>query len=95
MKETAMTTIQTNQSDHPLLTVTDVAEALGVGERFVRRLTAERRMPFFKIGAKVRFAREDLEAFMASSRQPVGHLLDPSELAELWELHEAAQIAGR
>jgi excisionase family DNA binding protein len=52
-----------------LLTIDDVAERLNVGERFVRRLVAERRIGYLKVGAKVRFTRDDVEAFVASSRR--------------------------
>jgi excisionase family DNA binding protein len=39
----------------PLLDVDAVAEALGVTPRHIRRLVAERRIPFFKVGKFVRF----------------------------------------
>lgn len=72
-------------SNQPLLTVLEVAEILGVGERFVRRLVAERRLPFLKIGAKVRIAWEDLDAFMAASRREAGVPVDPDPLADHWD----------
>ena len=53
----------------PLLTIDDVAQRLNVGERFVRRLVAERRIGYLKVGAKVRFTRDDVEAFVAASRR--------------------------
>jgi excisionase family DNA binding protein len=76
------------------MTVAEVAEALGVGERFVRRLTGERRLPFFKIGGKVRFAREDLEAFMSGCHRQVGHTFDPSEVLEFLDREAAATVAA-
>jgi len=51
-----------------LLTVDAVAERLGTSPRFVRRLVAERRIPFVKVGYHVRVAPRDLEAFIATSR---------------------------
>jgi excisionase family DNA binding protein len=36
--------------------------------RFVRRLIAERRVAFHKVGAHVRLAVEDLEAFVRAGR---------------------------
>jgi len=41
---------------------------LGTGERFVRRLVAERRIPYVKIGKHVRLAEADLAAFLAAGR---------------------------
>ena len=37
-----------------LLTMAEVAELLGTGERFLRRLVAERRIRFVKVGRHVR-----------------------------------------
>ena len=71
-------------SDHPLMTAPEVAGMLGVGERFVRRLTSERRLPFLKIGAKVRFAREDVEAYIAASRRVAEVPVDPDPRAAHW-----------
>jgi excisionase family DNA binding protein len=49
-----------------LLTIDEAAEALGTGERFVRRLIAERRIRFHKIGRHVRISSTDLDAFVAA-----------------------------
>lgn len=40
-------------ADH-LLTVAEAGEMLGTGERFVRRLIAERRIRYVKLGRPVR-----------------------------------------
>ncbi|MFC6013189.1 helix-turn-helix domain-containing protein [Nocardia lasii] len=54
------------------LTVEQAAEYLGTGVRFIRRLVAERRVVFYKVGNHVRFKRSDLEAFAQSGRvEPV------------------------
>lgn len=45
----------------PLMNVADLAERLGVGERFVRRLVDERRIPFLKVGRHFRFQPADIE----------------------------------
>jgi excisionase family DNA binding protein len=52
-----------------LLTVEEVAQRLGTGVRFVRRLRADRRMPFVKIGGHLRVDSRDLEAFIEASRE--------------------------
>ena len=49
-----------------LLTVEAAAAELGTPVRFVRRLIAERRIRFHKIGKYVRIDRRDLEAFVAN-----------------------------
>lgn len=49
-----------------LLTVDDAAERLGTSTRFVRRLVAERRIRYTKLGRHVRIAETDLEAFIAA-----------------------------
>ena len=47
------------QGDH-LLTISEAADLLGTAERFPRRLVAERRVAFVKVGRHVRFRRSDL-----------------------------------
>ena len=51
-----------------LLDVDEAAERLGVPPRFVRRLVAERRIAFCKIGRYVRFEPSEVEAFIESGR---------------------------
>lgn len=50
------------------LTVAEVADHLNTSVRFVRRLVAERRVAFHKVGAHVRIAVVDLDAFLAAGR---------------------------
>jgi excisionase family DNA binding protein len=49
-----------------LLTVEEVAVRLGTKVRFVRRLIAERRISYVKVGRHVRIRYGDLEAFVAA-----------------------------
>lgn len=51
-----------------LLTVDEAAVRLSTGTRFIRRLIAERRIPYVKLGAHVRIDEEDLDAFVAAGR---------------------------
>jgi excisionase family DNA binding protein len=51
-----------------LLTVDQAAARLGTSVRFVRRLIAERRIAYVKLGRHVRIAAADLEAFIVSGR---------------------------
>ena len=52
----------------PLLDVDGVAEALGVTSRHIRRLVAERRIPFFKVGKFVRFDPGELDLWLDQQR---------------------------
>ncbi|UUN28216.1 excisionase family DNA-binding protein [Streptomyces sp. FIT100] len=54
------------------LSVAEVAEVLGTTERFPRRLVAERRITFVKVGRHVRIPESALAAFVsANTVQPV------------------------
>jgi excisionase family DNA binding protein len=62
-----------------LLTVEEAADRLGTSVRFVRRLVAERRIAYVKVGRHVRLDPSDVEAFIAASRVEVR----PSSVAAL------------
>ena len=51
-----------------LLTVGEAAEFLGTSVRFVRRLIAERRIAYIRVGRHVRIAEADLARFVAAGR---------------------------
>jgi excisionase family DNA binding protein len=51
-----------------LLTVSQAGEYLGTGERFIRRLVAERRISYVKLGKYVRLQRSALDAFIEAGR---------------------------
>ncbi|MEV0955136.1 excisionase family DNA-binding protein [Streptomyces sp. NPDC049951] len=56
----------------PLLTVDQAAERLGTTTRFPRRLVAERRIAFVKLGSHVRIKASVLEAYIEGSTvQPI------------------------
>jgi excisionase family DNA binding protein len=52
----------------PLLTVEQAAERMCTKQRFIRRLIAERRIPYVKLGAHVRIDVRDIDAFIAAGR---------------------------
>ncbi|MEU0477276.1 helix-turn-helix domain-containing protein [Streptomyces olivaceus] len=55
-----------------LLTVDQVAERLGTGARFPRRLIEERRITFVKVGRHVRIPETAVEEYVsANTVQPV------------------------
>jgi excisionase family DNA binding protein len=66
-----------------LLDVDGVAEALGVTNRHVRRLVAERRIPFFKVGKFVRFDPCELDVWLDQQR------------VEMRRSHSSSRAAGR
>lgn len=67
-----------------LLTIDEAAARLGTGERFVRRLIAERRICFHKIGRHVRISSTDLQAFVAAARvEPVPTWSGPRSVGSL------------
>ena len=63
------------QADSELLGVADAAAYLNTSERHVRRLRAEHRIRYVKVGAKLRFRREDLDGFIsANTHDPVPYV---------------------
>lgn len=57
-----------------LMDIDAVADLLGVQVRHVRRLVAERRIPFIKWGRLLRFDPAEIEAWIESARVPVVRL---------------------
>jgi excisionase family DNA binding protein len=51
-----------------LYTIEQAAERMNTTPRFVRRLIAERRIAFVRLGRHVRIAEHDIEAFIAAGR---------------------------
>ena len=67
------------------LSVVAAAEYLSTSERFIRRLIAERRIAFHRVGRHVRIAEVDLEAFVQAGR------VQPATTADVWrDLHGVA-----
>ena len=53
-----------------LMTVAQAGDYLRTGERFVRRLIAEKRIAYVKLGKYVRLQRSALDAFIEAGRVP-------------------------
>ena len=53
-----------------LLTIGQAGDYLGTGERFVRRLVAQRRIAYVKLGKYVRLQQSALDAFIEAGRVP-------------------------
>jgi excisionase family DNA binding protein len=65
-------------ADDPLLTVAEAAELLKTSERFPRRLIAERRIRFVKLGRYVRIPESALREFIAAG------LVEPMTTSDIW-----------
>jgi len=50
------------------LTVQEAADYLNTSVRFIRRIIAERRIAFHKVGRHVRLSVADLDVFVAAGR---------------------------
>jgi excisionase family DNA binding protein len=53
-----------------LLDISGLAEHLGVNVRHIRRLVAERRIPFIKWGHLIRFDPAEIATWLESARVP-------------------------
>lgn len=61
-----------------LLTVAQAAELLGTSERFPRRLIAERRIRFVRVGRLVRIPETALREFIAAG------VVEPMTVTDVW-----------
>jgi excisionase family DNA binding protein len=52
-----------------LIDIATLAERLGDSPRHIRRLVAERRIPYLKVGRYVRFDPSDITAWLERSRR--------------------------
>jgi len=52
----------------PMVSVEALAERLGVSVRYVRRLVAERRIEYVKVGHFIRFEADEVERWVESQR---------------------------
>lgn len=62
-----MTTRTANRE--PLMDLPTVAERLGVNQRHIRRLVAERRIPFLKWSHLLRFDPVEIDAWVDQARR--------------------------
>jgi excisionase family DNA binding protein len=60
---------RTSTDDRPLLDLPGVAKRLNVNQRHVRRLVAERRIPYLKWGHLLRFDPAEIEAWLDRARR--------------------------
>ncbi len=62
--------VRSGDADGVLLDTATTARALGVSERTVRRLIAERAIPSMTVGRARRIHRDDLDAYLRDQRAP-------------------------
>lgn len=55
-------------SKAPLISVEQLADELGVSVRYVRRIIAERRIPYVKVGHLIRFQRDEVQRWVETNR---------------------------
>lgn len=67
------------QGHEPPLDIKQAAAFLNVAERWMRRAVGERRIAYYKVGGHVRFAVEDLRAYLLSSRVEPADGVDSSD----------------
>src|SRR5215472_8787467 len=67
-----------SQAADQLLTVEEAAERMRAKSRFIRRLIAERRIEYVKVGRHVRISEPALAAFIAAGR------VQPMTPADVW-----------
>jgi len=69
-----------DESTAGLLTIEQAAERINMSVRYVRRLVAERRIAFHKLGRSVRIAPADLDELVAGGRVEPLHVAEDSRV---------------
>jgi excisionase family DNA binding protein len=59
--------VDTNQIPE-LMSIEQLAQRLGITVRHVRRLVAEKRLPYYKVGSLVRFDSAEIKVWLESRR---------------------------
>jgi excisionase family DNA binding protein len=65
-------------SEAPLVDISGAADRLGVSVRYVRRLVAERRIPYVKLGHYLRFDPAELDEWIDRSR--IREIIQPRDV---------------
>ena len=68
-------TTRATVSQARLLDIDAVAEQLAVTPRHIRRLVAERRIPYLKVGRFIRFDPAEVATWLDGTRRPELHLV--------------------
>jgi excisionase family DNA binding protein len=75
-----------------LLDIEMLAERLSVTQRLVRRLVAERRIPYVKVGRFVRFDSADIAEWISTARVPARSLSQP--LSTMHDESRTSRVSG-
>lgn len=67
-----------------LLTIDQAAQRLNMSTRYVRRLVAERRIPFHRIGRAIRLTTTDVDAHITAGR------VEPLTATDAWRAIQGA-----
>ena len=59
-----------------LLSIDQLADHLGTSPRHIRRLIAERRIPYVKVGRLIRFDPAEIATWLDERRRPTGSVRD-------------------
>lgn len=59
-----------------LLDIPELAKRLGTSQRHIRRLIADRRIPYVKVGRLVRFDPDEIAAWLDEGRRPPQSIRD-------------------
>ena len=65
-------------SEAPLVDISGAADRLGVSVRYVRRLVAERRIPYVKLGHYLRFDPAELDEWI--DRLRIREIIQPRDV---------------
>ena len=65
--------MSSNKDDLCLINIAEAAEFLKMKISRLRNMVFRKELPFFKIGASVRFNKADLLDWLRSKKQEVGH----------------------
>ena len=77
-----------------MLDIAAVAKRLGVTERLVRRLAAERRIPYVKVGRFVRFDPVDIADWISAARIRVRAMSHPLSMIDAERSSRFARAPG-
>jgi excisionase family DNA binding protein len=69
MRNTSTSVVAPAPTRH-LLTIKEGCAYIGVSERFVRELLAQRQLPAVRLGRSVKLRQTDLDAYIEASTQP-------------------------
>ncbi len=84
--------VVTRTGQTALLDIEGLAEWLATSPRHIRRLVAEKRVPYVKVGHFVRFDRDDIAAWI--EEQKVGAESSPVDGQPPWVRHPGGSLSG-